>query len=1148
MENNKIIKILWILIILFSLCISNFLLIDHIPFNPTTASAASTWTQTSDNDFNSGTLNGVTLSGTGDNTELILDLFPKNKWTDKNPSTKPSARNGHDMVTIFGTDKILLFGGSDEGNNRLNDTWIYNITTNKWDQIITSEIPTKRELHAMAPIYQTDKVLLFSGLTCSDTCVYDLSDNSWTWKNPAVSPNSRSKHAMAMIWGTRKVLLFGGTTSGASDETWVYDLDRNEWSRRHPTGQKPSDYSFGHKMATIYGTDKILMFGGYVATDFVNSTWVYDYSENRWTNMKPNNYPKGRTFSTMATLFDTDKVVLFGGYSDGWDQETWIYDLSENTWTRKFPSTNPNGRSNHAMAMSYHTRSVIMFGGSDDTKYYDDTWIYDAYSYSEQGSYISKTYDTGSETSFKTINWNGELNQYTDIKIQLRTAETEAGLETKDFIGPDGKTYSYYTTPGTDIWSGHYGARWVQFKMLLSTTNEYVTPSFKDMTIDYNCLPKAILIGPENGSKETTNDRTFHWRFSDLDSSTQTAFQVIISDNISFNEIIYDSGEQESSEKIWEFPSGTVYTHIPNGIWYWKVRVKDKDGDWGLYSEPWVVMIDTPPPESIIKYPVNNEYYSKLNIISGIAINPNFDSKLTNVEIIIQRLSDNYYWDGSRWIPGEIWLSVTGTSAWSYDSSLIEFDTSGQYLIRSRASDNKFNIEVPGEGITFYIDLEEPTSLFKNLKNNGWLNELDNISGSAMDIGGSEVDGVEIRIKQINDNKYWYGSDWITTENWLKTIGSNQWAYDAKNVQWSNGNQYIISPRAIDKAGNIEDPKAEFSFMFDDLAPENSSIIINDDFNYTKSTSIMLTLASEDILSGIDDMSFSLNGKTWSTWEAFNNTRSFELFGPDGEKKIYFKVRDHANNSAVTHDSIILDTAPPHSLKMSINDDATETESKSVTIEINATDDTSGVHQMSFSEDKRTWTPWENFSRVKIFDLSSEPGLKTVYFRVKDRAGNIASPIGVTITLKSSDSQNFLSISNLFWPLIITVIIIIILLVLLIIIRRKRRMKNKFSDSKPVTVKPGTHKRPLIVQNQSTSYYTSSQMQPITNYNISQPSMPSYATPNLQNQSQIPQEYYKYQMQQPNQYQTLPPQPPQTYDPNSMINKPKTDYEEQEYY
>jgi hypothetical protein len=75
-----------------------------------------------------------------------------------------------------------------------------------------------------------------------------------------------------------------------------------------------------------------------------------------------------------------------------------------------------------------------------------------------------------------------------------------------------------------------------------------------------------------------------------------------------------------------------------------------------------------------------------------------------------------------------------------------------------------------------------------------------------------------------------------------------------------------------------------------------------------------------------------------------------------------------------------------------------------VTLRITANDPLSGVAQMRFSNDGRTWSDWEGFQSTRSWDLtrfggSSSYGLKTVYSQLRDRAGNVSQTFSATIHL-----------------------------------------------------------------------------------------------------------------------------------------------------
>jgi WD40 repeat protein len=75
-----------------------------------------------------------------------------------------------------------------------------------------------------------------------------------------------------------------------------------------------------------------------------------------------------------------------------------------------------------------------------------------------------------------------------------------------------------------------------------------------------------------------------------------------------------------------------------------------------------------------------------------------------------------------------------------------------------------------------------------------------------------------------------------------------------------------------------------------------------------------------------------------------------------------------------------------------------------VTLRITANDPLSGVAEMRFSNDGRTWSDWEGFQSTRSWDLtrfggSSSSGLKTVYAQLRDRVGNVSQIFSATIRL-----------------------------------------------------------------------------------------------------------------------------------------------------
>jgi S-layer protein (TIGR01567 family) len=77
---------------------------------------------------------------------------------------------------------------------------------------------------------------------------------------------------------------------------------------------------------------------------------------------------------------------------------------------------------------------------------------------------------------------------------------------------------------------------------------------------------------------------------------------------------------------------------------------------------------------------------------------------------------------------------------------------------------------------------------------------------------------------------------------------------------------------------------------------------------------------------------------------------------------------------------------PPYSLSILINHGEAYARSGNVTLSLSST----GATEMSFSNDGSSWSPWESYAIAKSWTLVEGEGLKTVYFKARNRVGEAA--------------------------------------------------------------------------------------------------------------------------------------------------------------
>src|SRR5438552_3695161 len=326
------------------------------------------------------------LRFSGSNFATPNDTWPSdfnvNNWTRMDSPATPPPRIYDAVTDDAPSDRVILFGGEDT-TAVLGDTWAYDFNSNGWTNADPPTRPVRRVYHAVAYYSESDRVILFGGSgngdVFNDTWAYDFNLNTWTDMDPAIRPPPRYGHAMAYDSQSDRVILFSGYGLNGKyfDDTWAYDFNANKWTNKDPFPKPPMRYC--HATAYDAQSDRVILFGGDLAGGLFNDTWAYDFNTNAWTDMAPGLSPPATLCDAMAYDSESDRVILFGGYVSGVgvSNDTWAYNFNTNTWTDMNPLVKPPGRYYHATAYDSASDRVILFGGYDSGSNFNDTWAYD---------------------------------------------------------------------------------------------------------------------------------------------------------------------------------------------------------------------------------------------------------------------------------------------------------------------------------------------------------------------------------------------------------------------------------------------------------------------------------------------------------------------------------------------------------------------------------------------------------------------------------------------------------------------------------------------------------------------------------------------------------------------------------------------------
>ena len=213
-----------------------------------------------------------------------------------------------------------------------------------------------------------------------------------------------------------------------------------------------------------------------------------------------------------------------------------------------------------------------------------DIYRYPGVVFFEDSNLISSYIDTGSQTTFQNIYFNGtETLNETNIKFQVRTAPDNAGSPGlwTDWLGSTDTTDHYEggIPEGESLNDSHNGHQWVQYKAFLSREAAFDgnTPILNDVTIDYypasdNPPNTFTLLSPTDGSQLTDLTPILTWESNgDPDGGDSVTFSLWYGKDSSF-----DSRTEVSvgAPASYEIPSNLD----DNSTYYWKVKATDNDG------------------------------------------------------------------------------------------------------------------------------------------------------------------------------------------------------------------------------------------------------------------------------------------------------------------------------------------------------------------------------------------------------------------------------------------------------------------------------------------------------------------------------------------------------------------------------------------
>nr|AML76579.1 putative LOV domain-containing protein [Equisetum diffusum] len=289
--------------------------------------------------------------------------------------------------------KVVLFGGEGVNMQPMNDTFVLDLSVAQpeWQHVHVSSPPPGRWGHTLSCL-NGSWLVVFGGCgregLLNDLFVLDLDDPKLRWREIAsiAPPVPRSWHSSCTLYGTTLVVSGGCADSGVLlSDTFSLDLtmENPKWREIAVTWSPPS--RLGHTLS-VYGTEKILMFGGLAKSGPLrlrsSDVYIIDLGEEEpgWRSVTGSILPGGATpggavppprLDHVAVSLPAGRVLVFGGSIAGLHSASQIYLLDPTegnpTWRiLNVPGQQPKFAWGHSTCVVGGNRAVVLGGNTGE--------------------------------------------------------------------------------------------------------------------------------------------------------------------------------------------------------------------------------------------------------------------------------------------------------------------------------------------------------------------------------------------------------------------------------------------------------------------------------------------------------------------------------------------------------------------------------------------------------------------------------------------------------------------------------------------------------------------------------------------------------------------------------------------------------------
>lgn len=275
--------------------------------------------------------------------------------------------------------RFVFYGGKNDADSTLAETWFYYPAENRWEQLTASRLtPPPREDHVLVYDPLRHKAILHGGEdgdTSNELWELDLATSQWEDRTDDQVPFLED-HSAVYAGAHKGIFVFGGQNENNPilSDIWFLDLDPQSaefyrWHKVLPEDDKAPSGRVDQAMMYDPKEDRLLIYGGWDKgeDEFTNETWEFRLDEKSWKRLMPRKkrpFPSARRHLGAAFDQKNRRWVIFGGMGEGATlNDIWAFDLDEDTWQNLSPGPAP--RLDHVCFYDPESGAVYLYGGDE---------------------------------------------------------------------------------------------------------------------------------------------------------------------------------------------------------------------------------------------------------------------------------------------------------------------------------------------------------------------------------------------------------------------------------------------------------------------------------------------------------------------------------------------------------------------------------------------------------------------------------------------------------------------------------------------------------------------------------------------------------------------------------------------------------------